>query len=52
VLVLATDGIRHDFVANLNPGPPQAMADRILHQYAKGTDDALVLVAQYLGGGA
>jgi hypothetical protein len=29
--------------------PPQQMADRILEQHGKTTDDALVMVARYLG---
>jgi serine/threonine protein phosphatase PrpC len=53
LLVLATDGIRHDFADQLTGGQaPQQLAERILHQYARGTDDALVLVARYLGGAA
>jgi serine/threonine protein phosphatase PrpC len=52
-LILATDGIRSRFAQGLrlNESPKQ-IADRILAQHAKGTDDALVLVARYLGGGA
>jgi phosphoserine phosphatase RsbX len=51
-LILATDGIATPFVDQL-PGdaPPQALADRILARHSKGTDDALVLVARYEGGG-
>lgn len=50
VLIFATDGIRSDFPHRLNlSDPPQRMADRILAQYAKGNDDALVLVARYVG---
>lgn len=49
-LIFATDGIRDGFAEGLAPGePPQLLADRILAQHAKGTDDALVLVARYLG---
>lgn len=49
-LVLATDGVRSDFGADLGHGEaPQAMADRLLAQYGKGTDDALVLVVQFAG---
>jgi hypothetical protein len=29
--------------------PPQAAAERILAAFSRGTDDALVLVARYLG---
>ncbi len=50
VLVVATDGIRTDFAQFVVLGAPvQAMADRLLEQCAKGTDDALVLVARYRG---
>jgi len=50
-LVLATDGIRSDFIRELTPGmPPQGAADRILARHRKDRDDALVLVARYLGG--
>jgi hypothetical protein len=50
-LLFATDGIRSGFTegARLTEAP-QAMADRILAQHVKGTDDALVLVARYRGG--
>jgi phosphoserine phosphatase RsbX len=49
-VVLATDGIRPEFSDDLVPNQePQAVADRILSQYRKGTDDALVLVVRCLG---
>jgi phosphoserine phosphatase RsbX len=49
-LVLATDGIRSGFVAGLAPrGSPQELADSILARFARGSDDALVLVARYVG---
>ena len=49
-LVLATDGVRPGFAESLQPGgPPQELAERILAQHVKGTDDALVLVARFLG---
>jgi negative regulator of sigma-B (phosphoserine phosphatase) len=49
-IVLATDGIRRDFDQTLDHrGPPQAAAERILADYSKRTDDALVLVARYAG---
>jgi len=49
-LVFATDGIRTEFAQRLTlDAGPQQIADRILAQYAKGTDDALVLVARYVG---
>jgi negative regulator of sigma-B (phosphoserine phosphatase) len=50
VVVLATDGVRRDFVEVLHPADqPQALAERVLRFHAKGTDDALVLVARYRG---
>lgn len=50
-LVLATDGVRVDFAGAVTPAePPQAAAERILAAFSRGTDDALVLVARYLGG--
>ena len=52
-LIFATDGVRSDFMTGaLGDDPPQKAADRILFQHGKGTDDALVLVARYVGGGA
>src|SRR5256885_7616922 len=49
-LVFATDGIRTEFAQRLTlDARPQQIADRILAQHAKGTDDALVLVARYVG---
>jgi phosphoserine phosphatase RsbX len=50
MVVLATDGIGTDFADRLTAGEPsQELADRILAQYGKESDDALVLVARYLG---
>jgi hypothetical protein len=50
-LVFATDGIRSDFADAIDrTGSPSSVADRILAGYAKGTDDALVVVARYAGG--
>lgn len=49
VLVLATDGISDGFVEGSRAGTPQEIADGILARYAKPTDDALVLVAAYVG---
>lgn len=52
-LVLATDGVRGGFSEHLNLiDSPQQIADRILALHARSTDDALVLVARYLGGWA
>jgi hypothetical protein len=49
-LVFATDGIRHAFLDELNPSdPPQQMADVVLSRHARPTDDALVLVARFVG---
>jgi hypothetical protein len=52
-LLFASDGIKAGFADRL-PGDasPQQWADQILAHHAKGTDDALVLVARYLGAGA
>jgi serine phosphatase RsbU (regulator of sigma subunit) len=53
VIVMATDGIRSGFVSALDPAhDPQPLAEDILRRFSKGTDDALVLVARYDGGGA
>jgi len=50
-LLFATDGIREGFAEALSPeAAPQQLADQILARHGKGTDDALVLVARYLGG--
>ena len=49
-LVFATDGIATDFLSDVSAKEdPQRMADQLLARYGKGTDDALVLVARYLG---
>jgi phosphoserine phosphatase RsbX len=48
ILIFATDGVGASFAENANlRDSPQDIADRILNRYAKGTDDALVLVARY-----
>jgi|SRR6185369_404081 len=48
-LVLATDGIRNEFTAAVDlEEEPQAIADALLQRYARGTDDALVLVVRCL----
>lgn len=49
-LIFATDGIDSDFVLH----PPAQMAPRLLaahisREYAKNTDDSLVVVARYIG---
>jgi phosphoserine phosphatase RsbX len=49
-LVMATDGIRSSFAADLRRHErPQEMAEGILARHARRADDALVLVARYLG---
>ena len=49
-LVLATDGIQSGFADDLAvDAPPQQLADQILARSGKRTDDALVLVARYVG---
>jgi hypothetical protein len=52
MLVLATDGIRHGFRAEVDLREPQTIADAVLAKYRKPNDDACVVVARYLGGGA
>ena len=50
LLILATDGIRPDFAPDPRlREPPEVLADRILAEYARDTDDGLVLVARYHG---
>jgi hypothetical protein len=49
-LLLATDGISGGFSSKVaRTLPPQEAANSILAQHGKTTDDALVLVARYLG---
>jgi serine/threonine protein phosphatase PrpC len=49
-LVFSTDGIRGGFSEEVSAREqPQHLADQLLSRYGKGTDDALVLVARYLG---
>lgn len=51
LLVLATDGLRSGFGDGIPvTGAPQEIAEGILARHARGSDDALVLVARYLGG--
>jgi negative regulator of sigma-B (phosphoserine phosphatase) len=53
LLIVATDGIRTDVRwQTILTDPPQQIADRILAEHRKETDDALVLVSRYLGRGA
>jgi len=50
VLFMATDGIASDYSSDLSlEDAPQSLANEILANYAKASDDALVLVARYLG---
>jgi hypothetical protein len=50
LLLFATDGIRTGFTQRLSPGEtPKQIAHRILAEYFRGTDDALVLAARFLG---
>ena len=52
-LVLATDGIKHGFKAEvIGARSPQQIADEILREWSSQTDDALVIVARYLGSSA
>ncbi len=49
-LIFATDGIREDFPRALARNQvPQKAAEMILAQHGKATDDALVVIARYLG---
>lgn len=51
VVVMATDGVRADFADALSvAGPPRAIAERVLARSARADDDALVVVARWLGG--
>ncbi len=50
-LIFATDGLRSGFTRVQDKrGSPQQIADRIFEEHHRGTDDALVLVARYVGG--
>jgi phosphoserine phosphatase RsbX len=49
-VILATDGVKPGFEEALDfRGDPQAIANNILARHGGGVDDALVLVARYLG---
>jgi serine phosphatase RsbU (regulator of sigma subunit) len=49
-LIFSTDGIRSGFVREVNMGDsPQQIADMIIINYNKKTDDSLVLVTRYIG---
>ena len=48
-LIFVTDGIRSSFETCINLSEkPQKIADNIMAQFAKRTDDALVLVVRYI----
>ena len=48
-LILVTDGVHSNFADSVNvTDRPQLVADRIIAEYSRGSDDALVLVARYL----
>ena len=48
--MLATDGVAADFSVSLASGvAAQELAERVLEQHGKGTDDALAAVVRYLG---
>jgi negative regulator of sigma-B (phosphoserine phosphatase) len=52
LIVLASDGIRSGFTQSVDPErTPQEIANRIFERHARTSDDALVLVARYLGDG-
>ena len=49
LVVLATDGVRSGFGDALDPhGSSQQVAERILSDHSRGTDDALVVVVRYV----
>lgn len=49
-LILVTDGVRSDFGSSVSlVKSPQELADTIMAAHGRDTDDALVLVARYLG---
>jgi hypothetical protein len=49
-LVFATDGIRRGFDEAINSrDPPREISANIMSRYSKESDDALVLVARYIG---
>jgi negative regulator of sigma-B (phosphoserine phosphatase) len=50
LLVFATDGVRREFVEQIDlERPPAELARELLGRHAKGSDDALVLVVRYRG---
>ena len=50
LIVMATDGVKSDFPSELGTaGAAQAIADGVMNRSGKEDDDALVLVARWLG---
>jgi phosphoserine phosphatase RsbX len=50
LLIRATDGVQNGFADNLaSAGPVSQIAERILQQFGKQNDDALVFVGRYVG---
>lgn len=50
-LVFVTDGVGCNFDTDLDPqSPVQLLAEKILDQHGRSTDDALVLIARFLDG--
>lgn len=51
LIILATDGVRPGFDETVDfRDSPQHIAEAVMRDYARGTDDALVLVVRYVGG--
>lgn len=51
LLLLATDGIASAFIRDLRyPGEPQRLVSHLFSQYARNTDDALILGVQWTDG--
>jgi len=49
-LVLATDGVSEDLAESCDARPPEQLAQHLLDRHGRDNDDALVLVARFLGG--
>jgi hypothetical protein len=50
LIIFYTDGIRGEVLLDpISRRLPELIAHRILNKYSKGTDDALVFVARYVG---
>jgi hypothetical protein len=51
LVIMASDGVRSGFTVNAaTDDAPQDLAASVLGRFAKGSDDAHVVVARYLGG--